>query len=269
MPLVILITGASSGMGREAALRLAADGHTVYAAARRTDLLEALRPHGIVPLELDVTSDEDCTRAVATVLDESGRIDVLVNNAGYGLYGPVEEVPLEEARRQFDVNLFGLARLTQLVLPHMRERGTGRIVNISSMGGRIYTPMGAWYHASKHALEGWSDCLRYELAPFGIDVVVVEPGSVRSEWGPRMSGRLADFADGPYRAMVASMVASGGDGRDRATPAAVLGEVFAEAATAPRPRRRYVKGYLARPAMAVRRWLGDGVYEAMVRRLAS
>lgn len=256
-------------MGREAALRLAADGHRVYAAARRTELLAELEPDGIVPIELDVTSDEDCVRAIDRIIADEGRIDVLVNNAGYGLYGPVEELAIEEARRQFDVNLFGLARLTQLAIPHMRERGSGRIVNVSSMGGRIFTPMGAWYHATKHALEGWSDCLRFELKPFGIDVVVIQPGSVRSEWGPIMSERLSDFADGPYGGIVGGMARSGGELGARATPASDMADVFAEAATTFKPRRRYVKGYGARPAMAVRRWLGDGVYEVLVRRLMS
>ena len=131
---------------------------------------------GISIISLDITNEDSIFNCVSTILDKEGSLDVLVNNAGYGSYGAIEDVPMEEARRQFDVNIFGLARLTQLVIPGMRAKGYGKIVNISSMGGKIYTPFGGWYHATKHALEGWSDCLRIEVKPFGIDVVVVEPG---------------------------------------------------------------------------------------------
>ena len=132
------------------------------------------------PVEMDISKGGDNERAVPRIVESEGRIDVLINNAGFGLYGTVEDVPLDDARYQFEVNLFGLAHLTQLVLPHMRAQGAGRIVNISSMGGRIFTPFGAWYHATKHALEGWSDCLRIEAAPFNIQVVLIQPGGIRT-----------------------------------------------------------------------------------------
>lgn len=151
---VILITGGSSGMGLETAKLLAQEGYKVYAGARRTERLEALRELGIVPVQMDVTDPETNQKVVEQIMANEGRIDVLINNAGFGLYGPVEDVSLEDARYQFDVNLFGLAHLTQLVLPHMRQQKSGRIINTSSMGGKIYTPLGAWYHATKHALEG-------------------------------------------------------------------------------------------------------------------
>src|SRR3954467_7983948 len=136
------------------------------------------------------------TALVDTILAESGQIDVLVNNAGYGSYGALEDVPIEEARRQFEVNVFGLARLTQLVLPQMRSRRSGRIVNISSMGGRIYEPLGSWYHATKFAVEGLSDSLRMELAPFGIQVVVIQPGAIRTEWAAISADSLEATSSG-------------------------------------------------------------------------
>ncbi len=269
MSKVVLITGASSGMGREAALQLAAQGHRVYAGARRLDRMADLAEHGITPVELDVSKSEDNERTVKQVIDSEGRVDVLINNAGFGLYGPVEDVSLEDARYQFEVNLFGLAHLTQLVLPHMREQGGGRIVNISSMGGRVFTPFGAWYHATKHALEGWSDCLRFETKPFNIDVVLIEPGGVRTEFAEVMGTQISGTSDdSAYKSQLEPFQRMMQDPRmaTRGTDAKVLAEVYVEAATADKPRRRYVKGYLARPALMVRKWLGDGVYETMMRR---
>ena len=177
---VVLVTGASSGIGEATATQMAAAGFTVYGAARRVDRIAQLP--GVIPIAMDVTDEDQVSAAVQRIIDEQGSLDILVNNAGYAQYGPVEDISIDAARRQFDVNIFGLARLTQLVIPHMRAQGKGTIVNISSMGGRIYTPMGAWYHATKHALEGWSDCLRVELAPQGIEVIIVEPGGIASEF---------------------------------------------------------------------------------------
>ena len=265
----MLITGASSGMGRETAIVLAREGHTVYAGARRADRMGDLAEIGVVPVQMDVTRAEDNERAVRRILDAEGRIDVLINNAGFGLYGAVEDISLEDARYQFEVNLFGLAHLTRLVLPHMRAQGAGRIVNTSSMGGRVFTPFGAWYHASKHALEGWSDCLRIETAPFNIQVVLIQPGLIRTEFGQVLGGKLQEYYEGSaytagldrFFAMMSSPAAA-----SRGTDADVLARVFVEAATAGRPRRRYVKGATARPLMFIRKWFGDGVYEAVLRR---
>ena len=182
MSKVALVTGASSGIGESIAIHLVESGWTVYAVARRVERMAALESRGIIPFAMDVTDDASMVAGVDRIITEQGQIDALVNNAGYGSYGPVEHVPIDEARRQFEVNVFGLARLTQLVTPHMRTRRRGRIVNISSIGGKIYEPLGAWYHATKFAVEGFSDSLRIELAPFGIDVVIVEPGPIISEW---------------------------------------------------------------------------------------
>jgi NAD(P)-dependent dehydrogenase (short-subunit alcohol dehydrogenase family) len=268
MSLVILITGASSGLGREAALLLAEQGHHVYAGARRLDRMADLADGGITAVQMDVSVAGDNERAVHRIIEDQGRIDVLVNNAGFGLYGPIEDTPIDEARHQFEVNLFGLAHLTQLVLPHMRAQGTGRIVNISSMLGRIYMPLSAWYLATKHALEGWSDCLRLEAAPFGIGVVLIEPGSIKTEFGQAIGAQLRRL-DGasPYQAQIDPFLwmLDNPGAKFRQTEARALAKLYVKAATARRPRRRYIAGKQAKPAMFTRRWFGDGVYEFMLR----
>ena len=266
---VVLITGASSGIGREAAILLGEQGHTVYAGARRVDRMADLADQGITPVQMDVTSDGDNERAVDRVIESEGRIDVLINNAGCGLYGPIEHVSLDDARYQFEVNLFGLAQLTRLVLPHMRAQGSGRIVNISSMVGRIYTPMGAWYIATKHALEGWSDCLRYETAPFGIQVVVVQPGSIHTEFNVGTAKQLNALpADSPYQAHIDILRRRVNDpgAADRPVGAREVAAVYVKAATARRPRRRYVTGARARPWMFTRKWFGDRAFEYVLHR---
>ena len=269
MSKVMLVTGASSGIGREAAIQLAREGHRVYAGARRTERMNDLAGHAITPLTMDVTRGEDNERAVDRIIGTEGRIDVLINNAGFGLFGPVEDIPLDDARYQFEVNLFGLAHLTRLVLPQMRTLGSGRIINTSSIGGKVFTPLGAWYHATKHALEAWSGCLRFETAPFNIRVVVIEPGLVTTEFGEVTGARLRTYTDGSaYGVQVETFLRMIEDprARDRGTDAAVLAEVFVKAATVARPRRRYVRGAMARPALFIRKWLGDGVYEFILRR---
>lgn len=198
-PKVILITGASSGIGFDAARTLARQGHRVYAAARRLDRMEPLKEDGVVPVRLDVTDDESMQEVVRTVLDREGRVDVLVNNAGYGYFGAVENVSMEDARRQLEVNVFGLARLCQLVLPSMREQGSGRIVNISSVAGKAVMYFGGWYHVSKYSVEALSDALRMEVKPFGIDVALIEPGGIRTDWGLIAADHLAESSKGtPY-----------------------------------------------------------------------
>ena len=233
------------------------------------DQVRDFAERGITSVEMDVTEAGDNERVVREIIDGEGRIDVLVNNAGFGFYGPVALISLDEARYQFEVHLFGLAHLTQLVLPHMRARGSGRIINTSSVVGRTFSPFGAWYQASKHALEGWSDCLRLETAPFNIQVVLVEPGAIRTEFGDVMGERLGkhrdDAAYGPGLAGFFRML---DDSRifERGTDPKDLAGVFLKAATTARPRRRYVSGAMARPALFIRKWLGDGVYEALLRR---
>lgn len=265
MKKVILITGASSGMGKSTALNLNQQGYKVYGAARRTDKMKDLEEKGIEILHLDLTNDDSILQAVDAILKKEGRIDVLINNAGYGSYGSVEEVSIEEAKRQFEVNMFGLARITQLVLPTMRNQKSGRIVNISSMGGKIYTPFGAWYHATKFALEGWSDCLRVELKQFGIDVVVVEPGGIQTEWGEIAMEHLKKVSgNGPYSNLANKVVESSRKSNNKLTPVDVLSREIATAATHKNPKTRYLKGYLAKPLVSMRKWLSDKTFDKIL-----
>jgi NAD(P)-dependent dehydrogenase (short-subunit alcohol dehydrogenase family) len=178
-----LVTGASAGIGKATAIYLAQHGYTVYGGARRTDNMLALKSYGITPMALDVSKEESVVACVTHIFEAEGGIDILVNNAGFGLEGAIEDLPMQDARYQLEVNVFGAMRLAQLVLPKMRENGYGKIVNISSVGGKVAFPLGGWYHASKFALEALSDSMRNEVKEFGIDVIVVEPGATRSEWG--------------------------------------------------------------------------------------
>lgn len=265
---VALVTGASSGIGEATAQRLVSAGFTVYGAARRADRLAALA--GVDPIVMDITDDEQVVAAVDHIIAEQGRIDVLINNAGYAQYGPVEEVPIEAARRQFEVNIFGLARLTQLVIPHMRAQGGGTIVNISSMGGRIYTPLGAWYHATKHALEGWSDCLRVELAPQGIKVIIIEPGSIATEFSEVVAQNAsANRDDSPYSELTAKVqrTMSAPDFVSKSSPPSLIADTILGALQSANPKARYMAGYLAKPMWNLRRFGGDGLYDKAVSRI--
>jgi NAD(P)-dependent dehydrogenase (short-subunit alcohol dehydrogenase family) len=265
---IVLITGASSGIGEETVKRLITAGYTVYAGARRLDRMKSLADVGARLLALDVTDDGSMTAAVETVMQEAGRIDVLINNAGYGSYGALEDVPREEARRQFDVNLFGLARLTQLVLPAMRAQHSGRIVNISSIGGKFGEPFGCWYHATKFAVEGLSDSLRMELHPFGIDVVVIQPGATHSEWAKIAYDNLIKYSgEGAYRkaaAAHAKMMEAGHRGSIPAPPG-VVAKTIVRAVQARKPGTRYATGGLARTMLFMRRVLSDRAFDAMFR----
>ena len=204
MKKVIIVTGASSGIGKSTALQLIKEGHIVYGAARRVDKMQDLVDTGGQAISMDVTNHLQVRTQINKIIDNEGQIDVLINNAGYAVYGPIEEITYEQAKRQFDVNLFGLAEVTKAVLPTMREQKSGTIVNISSIGGKIYSPLGAWYHATKHALEGWSDCLRLELKSFGIDVVIVEPGAIKTEFDKAMDQQFGNL-DSPYGGLKKTM----------------------------------------------------------------
>jgi len=264
----VLITGASSGIGEETVKRLMTAGYTVYAGARRLDRMKSLADAGARLLALDVTDDGSMTAAVKTVMQETGRIDVLINNAGYGSYGALEDVPPEEARRQFDVNLFGLARLTQLVLPAMRAQRSGRIVNISSIGGKFGEAFGCWYHATKFAVEGLSDSLRMELHPFGIDVVVIQPGATHSEWARIAQDSLIKYSGhGPYGKAAsahARMMEAGHQGSIPAPPS-VVAKTIVQAVQSRNPKTRYTTGGLARTMLFLRRVLSDRAFDAMFR----
>ena len=266
---VALVTGGSSGIGEAAAVKLHELGYTTYAAARRVQRMEHLTHAGIRPLAMDVTDDESLRSGVKHILAEQGRIDVLVNGAGYGSYGAIEDVPLAEARHQFDVNVFGAARLTQLVLPHMRAQRSGTIINITSMGGKIYTPLGGWYHATKFALEALSDCLRMEVKPFGINVVVIEPGGIQTEWPAIAADKLTKASSGgPYANQadaVAASLTSETTAR-RSSPPTLIAGTIGKAVTAQRPRTRYAVGYGARPMIFLHEVLPDRGFDAFIRR---
>lgn len=268
---VALITGASSGIGESAAVLLHKAGFKVYGAARRVEKMKSLEEKGISVISLDITDEDSIVNCVNTITEKEGSIDVLVNNAGYGSYGAIEDVPMEEARRQFDVNMFGLARLTQLVLPGMREKSYGKIVNVSSMGGKIYTPFGGWYHATKHALEGWSDCLRIEVKSFGIDVVIVEPGGIKTPWGIIAAENLKKTSGSGAYAVQANKTAESTlktYSSNQLTEPEVIGKVILKAVTVRRPKTRYVKGFMAKPVIFMRKWFGDRFLDRVLKAMS-
>ncbi len=271
----VLITGCSSGIGRATALRLARGGWTVYATARRPDSIADLAAAGARTLALDVT-DEDSMRAAVTAVEEAeGAVGVLVNNAGYSQSGAVETVPLDSARRQFETNVFGLARLTQLVLPKMRAQRWGKIVNLSSMGGRLTFPGGGWYHATKHAVEALSDALRFEVAGFGIDVILIEPGLITTEFGEAAASAVAGVSsavdEGPYTSFNAAVGALTkgayegpmrrlGGGPDR------VAAVIESAISTRRPPTRRTVTPSAKMMLGTRKLLTDRAWDAAMRR---
>ncbi|MGB3124530.1 MAG: oxidoreductase [Pseudomonas sp.] len=269
---VALVTGASSGIGEETAKGLLANGYTVYAGARRVERMQQLTALGARVLTLDVTDDASMSTAVGVILQEMGHIDLLVNNAGYGSYGSLEDVPLQEGRRQFEVNVFGLARLTQLVLPTMRALRAGRIINIASIAGKVGEPFGTWYHATKFAVEGLSDSLRMELRPFGIDVVIIEPGAILTEWnGIAREGLIKYSGSTAYsdsaRAHV-NMMASADRG-SLPSPPSVVARTILKAALAKKPKTRYATGGGAKMVLSLHHMLSDRAFDGLLRLISS
>jgi NAD(P)-dependent dehydrogenase (short-subunit alcohol dehydrogenase family) len=266
----VLITGCSTGIGRATAERLADDGWNVHATARRLESIEDLAGRGCTTHALDVTDEGSMESAVEEVAKD-GSIGALINNAGYSQSGAVETIPMSSVRKQFETNVFGLMRMCQLVLPGMRRAGSGRIVNLSSMGGKLVFPGGGVYHATKHAVEALSDALRFEVQGFGIDVVVIEPGLIVTEFGETAAGSLAEVEEhGPYSKFNAEVAAAtanaytGGMARFGAGPEAVAGKI-AKALTARRPSTRYKVTPSARMMMGMRRLMTDRMWDRMVR----
>lgn len=254
---VILLTGASSGIGYDTAVALAQQGHKVYAAARRVERMEPLRQYGIVPLKMDVTDEESMKTGVKTLLDAEGRIDVLINNAGYGYFGAVENVPMDDARNQLEVNVFGLARLCQLVLPAMRAQHSGRIINTASVAGRSVFYYGGWYHVSKYAVESLSDAMRMELKPFGIDVVIIEPGAIKTNWGIIAADHLIESSRGTAYEQTGTMMANNLRNMylsNTISDPAVVRKAIVRAVNARRPCTRYRIGRMAN-AIVFFHWL--------------
>ena len=264
-----LVTGCSSGIGRASALALLGKGFVVYATARRPETLDDLAARGCRTLALDVTSEESMVAAVSAVEAEHGHVEVLVNNAGYALQGTVEECSLDAVRAQFETNVFGLVRLCQLVLPGMRAAGSGRIINVGSMGGRFTFPGGGFYHASKHAVEAISDALRLEVAPFGVRVSLVQPGPVVSSFVDAAVDSV-DVTEGPYARFNQDLVdryrqAYDGSASNLEISPEKVADVIATAATAARPRSRYAVGAMAKSLITTRRLLPDVAWDAVVR----
>jgi NADP-dependent 3-hydroxy acid dehydrogenase YdfG len=268
----VLITGCSSGIGRATAERLADSGWNVYASARRLESIEPLAERGCKLLELDVCDETSMRAAVEQVAGAESAVGVLVNNAGYSQSGAIEDVPMDQVRRQFETNVFGLVRLTQLVLPGMRRQGWGKIVNLSSMGGRLTFPGGGFYHGTKHAVEAISDALRFEVRGFGIDVIVVEPGLIKTAFGETAVGTIEHATPdaGPYadfNAAVARATAGAYDGpfgKLGGGPEAVAKKIE-KAIGARRPRTRYPVTPSARLILAQRRLLPDRGWDAFMR----
>ena len=266
----VLITGCSSGIGAATARRLVTNGHTVIATARKPDTLSDLAAAGCTTLALDVTDEASMIAAVDTVIAEHGRVGALVNNAGYGEYGSVEDVSIDKVRRQFETNVFGLARMCQLVLPSMREARAGRIVNIGSMGGRLTFPYGGYYHATKHSVEAISDALRYEVRPFGIKVILFEPGLIATEFGNTVSGTLGETTEdeSPYSAGAARMDRMI-DGMYKSKVMAVgpdaVAKVIAKSLTRRHPHARYVVPVMTRGLIGARQLMPTGAWDRSLR----
>ena len=273
-PTTVLITGCSSGIGHATAERLAAAGWTVYATARRPETLAQLEARGCRTLALDVTDEASMQAAVSAIEGEHGSIGALVNNAGYSQSGAVETVPMEKVRTQFETNVFGLMRLCQLVLPGMRRARAGRIVNLSSMGGRLVFPGGGVYHATKYAVEALSDALRFEVKGFGIDVILVEPGLIRTEFGTTAAGGVSEAAagEGDYAQFNAHVAAategiyeSGGPIARLGGPPEAVAKVIDKVLSAKRPRARYTVTPSAKLLIANRAVLPDRAWDALMR----
>lgn len=265
MAKTVLVTGASSGIGKATAIYLAKNGYLVYGAARRIEKLQELKDYGIHPIVLDITNDDSIAACVNKVMEETGSIDILVNSAGLGSYGALEDVPLADAKNQLDINLFGAARLIQLVLPGMRMKKYGKIVNISSVGGKVGLPMGSWYHASKFAIEGLSDSLRNEVKQFGIDVIVIEPGGTKSEMTAIGAGDMMRVSGntvyGKFAAAIEKMYAA--MERDSVDPV-VIAKLIEKGIRTKYPKTRYIGGAMAKPMLFLRKILSDKLFDKML-----
>jgi NAD(P)-dependent dehydrogenase (short-subunit alcohol dehydrogenase family) len=268
----VLVTGCSSGIGQATAERLARAGWTVYATARRPETLAGLEASGCRTLALDVTGEASMQAAVKTVEDAEGAVGVLINNAGYSQSGAIESVSMERVREQFETNVFGLVRMCQLALPGMRRQGWGKIVNLSSGGGKFTFPGGGFYHATKHAVESISDALRFEVRSFGVDVIIVEPGLIRTEFGGTVATRIAEHTtDGPYRefneevAKTTKEVYEKGPLGKLGGPPETVAKAIEKAISARRPRARYLVTPSVRVMMAPHTLLPDRAWDAFLR----
>lgn len=266
---VILVTGASSGIGRETALFLAKHNYKVYGVARRVDKLQELNKLSVTTLAMDVTDELSVKNTIGEIIKREGTIDILVNNAGYGEYGAIEDVSLENAKYQMDVNVFGLARVTKMILPYMRKQKSGSIVNISSVGGKLANPMGGWYHASKFAVEALSDSLRLEVKQFGINVIVIEPGGIKSEWGGIAFNKMLEASKNSVYSTYANKMYNfiqSMEQNNKAPEPIVIAELVKKAIESKRPKARYVGGAMAKPMLFLKRYLSDSLFDRIILR---
>ncbi|MEM7726818.1 MAG: oxidoreductase [Cyanobacteria bacterium P01_A01_bin.45] len=262
---IVLVTGASSGFGKAITEFLAKKGYYIFASARSMEKLEAMRTENIEPLQLDVTDNNNIQAAIERITSTKGHLDILINNAGYGLYGTLEGITQEQARQVFDVNLFGLAQMTQAVLPIMRSQKSGTIINLSSVVGKVSMPFMGWYAASKHAVEALTDALRLEVKQFGIKVVLIEPGAINTGFEEVAMNTLDDSNDpevyGNMRSAFANLI---GNTYKNAPYADVVTETIYKAIKISNPKARYSVGNDARMLIPVRRFLGDRLFDLIV-----
>ena len=270
MKKIILVTGATDGIGHQTALQLKDQGYKVYGGGRNSEKLNKLKREGIIPVKLDLTQVDTLKTAVNQIVKSENRLDVLVNCAGYGSYGAIENVSMEEAQRQFDVNVFGLAELVKLVLPVMRKQHSGKIINVSSMGGRLTTYFGAWYHATKYALEAFSDALRMEVKDFGIDVVLIEPGGIKTNWGFIAAKHLKDSSKGTVYEEKADKVAASMDKQyssNMLSNPKVVSNAICKAVGKKNPKARYLIGFGAKPLVFLHTILPAKTFDWIMKNL--
>jgi short-subunit dehydrogenase len=265
MAKTVLVTGASSGIGKATAIYLAQNGYKVYGAARRIEKMEELKEFAISPIYLDLNNEESFVACIEQILKETGNIDILINNAGSGYYGALEDMPISDAKYQMEVNVFAVARLIQLVLPTMRKNKYGKIVNISSIGGKVTLPMGVWYHASKFAIEGLSDALRKEVKSFGIDVIVIEPGGTKSE----MTGLGTEYlksisGNTAYKHLANGVIKLYAKTEKNASDPIVIAQLIKNGIEAKNPKTRYVGALGAKMMLFLKKSLSDKMFDKMV-----
>lgn len=268
---VVLITGASSGIGFETAKLLAQKGYKVYGAARRVEAMKVLEKFGVTPIKLDVTNNDSIHNTIDTLIEKEHRIDVLINNAGYGSFGAIEDVEEEEAKRQFEVNLFAVAKLIKLVLPYMRQQRYGKIINISSMSGKIPAYLGGWYSATKYALEGFSGSLRLEVSDFGIDVVLIEPGSVKTDWALISADNLERSARGGAYEVAATKIAQGLRKRyekDMMSDPAVIAKYIVKSIESKKSKAHYLVGFAAKPLVFLHAVLPTKIFDVLLKKFS-
>lgn len=258
----VLVTGASSGIGKAIAIYLAENGYKVYGVARRVEKLNELKRYGITPIPMDLNDEASMIAGIETVVQQSGGVDILVNNAGAGYYGALEDMSLADAKYQMEINVFAAARLIQWVLPQMRKNRFGKIINISSVGGKVTLPMGSWYHASKFAVEGLSDALRKEVQSFGIDVIVIEPGGVKSEMTGLGSEYLTKVSGNTAYAGLAKRVRSMYDTTAKnASDPVVIAKLVLKGIEAKKPKTRYAGASGAKLLLFMRKLLSDRMFD--------